>query len=59
MSLAFKIYVSVLANRLEKEAEENGIMSEKQANFWKKRKVVDNIYVLNYVMGRKLKKDKK
>lgn len=45
MSSAYKIYAVVLANRLEREIEERGIVSESQAGFRKGRGVMDNIYI--------------
>jgi len=49
----------VLANRLEKEIEEKGIIPEWQAGFRKKKGVIDNIYTLNYIVGREIEKGRK
>lgn len=59
MSSAYKIYAAVLANRLEKEIEEKRIVPESQAGFKKRRGVMDNIYTMNYLVGRKLERGKK
>lgn len=42
-----------------KEVKEKGIMLELQAEFRKSKWVIDNIYVMNYLVGRKLKSKKK
>lgn len=58
---AYKIYAFVLTNKLEKEIEkkafwwEKGILLKWQAGFRKERGVVDNIYVLNYLMEENLR----
>lgn len=59
MATAYKVYASVLANRLEKEMEEKEIVSESQAGFRRGRGVMDNIYVVNYLVGRELERGKK
>lgn len=56
---AYKIYASVVANRLIEEAEKKRILPEWQAGFRKERGTIDNVYVLNYVVGRELEKEKK
>lgn len=42
----------ILAERLRREIEEKGILSEGQMRFGKGRGVIDNIYILNYVVER-------
>jgi len=59
MATAYKIYATVLANRLEKEIEEKGIIPEWQAGFRKKRGVIDNIYTLNYLVGREIERGRR
>lgn len=49
MPSAYKIYAMVLAEKLRKEIEEGRIIPEGQTRFRKGRKIVDNIYTLNYV----------
>ena len=56
MPSAYKVYTSVLAERLEEEVEEKGMMPEGQAGFRKGRGVIDNIYVLNYLVERQLER---
>ncbi|XP_024870321.1 uncharacterized protein LOC112453670, partial [Temnothorax curvispinosus] len=56
---AYKVYASILANRLREEMVEKGMIPESQAGFRKRRGVVDNIYTLNYAIGKRLKRKKK
>ncbi|XP_011685761.1 PREDICTED: uncharacterized protein PF11_0207-like [Wasmannia auropunctata] len=49
---AYKIYAEILRKRLEKEAEEKGLVPESQAGFRKGRSTIDNIFVLNHIMQR-------
>lgn len=54
MPTAYKEYAVMLAERLRGEIEEKGILSEGQTKFGKGREVIDNIYILNYVVERKI-----
>jgi hypothetical protein len=55
MPTAYKVYASVLANKLKEKMEEKGMIPESQAGFKKGRGVMDNIYTLNYTIGKRLK----
>jgi len=57
--IKFTHFATVLANRLEKEIEEKGIIPEWQAGFRKNKGVIDNIYTLNYIMGREIERGRK
>lgn len=54
MSSAYKVYATVLANRFVKEIEEKGIIPEWQAEFRKSKEVMENMYMLNYLMRSEL-----
>lgn len=56
---AYKIYASVLANRLRKKIEEKGIVPDSQTGFREGRGVIDNIYCLNYLVGREVRRGRK
>jgi len=58
MPSAYKIY-TVLVERLEKEIEEKGLIPERQAGFRKGRGVIDNTYVMNYLVKRELARGRK
>lgn len=51
---AYKIYATVLAEKLEK-----GMLPEGQAGLRKGRGVIDNIYVLNYLVEREVARGRK
>jgi len=59
MATAYKVYATILANRLEKEIEKKGIIPEWQAGFRKNKEVIDNIYTLNYLVGKEIERSKK
>lgn len=44
----YKLYASILAERLGKEVEDKNILPETQAGFRKGRSTMDNIYILNH-----------
>lgn len=50
----YKIYVAVLAERLREEVEGKGIVPPNQTGFRRGIGTMDNVYVLNYLIGRKL-----
>lgn len=54
MPTAYKEYAVMLAEKLRREIEKKGILSEGQMRFGKGRGVIDNIYILNYVMEREI-----
>lgn len=56
MSTLYKIYASVLAERLRKEIEEKRIIPENQTGFRKGMGTMDNIYVINYMVNKYLEK---
>lgn len=53
---AYKIYATVLAERLRAETDEKDILPPSQAGFRKGMGTMDNIYVLNYLINRQLEK---
>lgn len=59
MPPAYKNYVTILANRLRKEIEKKKIVLESQAGFREGRRVVNNLYVINFVVERQLEKEGK
>lgn len=50
----YKVYASVLANRLREEVEGKGLISQNQTGFRKGSERLDNIYVLNYLVNRQI-----
>lgn len=54
MSTMYKIYAGVLAERLRREMEEKGIVPENQTGFRKGKGTMDNIYVLNHIINRRI-----
>lgn len=57
MNTLYKVYAMVIQGRLEKEMEKKNMLPEEQAGFRKGRGVLDNIYVLNYIVNRELMKE--
>lgn len=57
-SALYKIYAAVLAERLRRDLKRKGIIPINQAGFRKGMGTIDNIYVLNYLVNRKLSKKK-
>jgi len=53
---AYKVYAAILTERLRQEMEEKGILPETQAGFRKKRGTMDNIYILQHVIRREVRK---
>ncbi|XP_066590571.1 trichohyalin-like [Prorops nasuta] len=54
MDTAAKMYAGVLGERLEKEMEKKKMIGEGQAGFRKGRGVMENVFVLNYVVNREI-----
>lgn len=54
MPTAYKVYAVMLAERLRREIKEKGILPKGQVRFGKGREVIDNIYILNYVVKREI-----
>jgi len=52
----YKVYASVLANRLREEVEGKGLIPQNQTGFRKGLGTIDNIYVLNYLINRQISK---
>lgn len=48
----YKIYTSLLVERLREEVEGKGIIPRTQTGFRKGMGTIDNVYVLNYVINR-------
>jgi len=54
----FKVY-AILRERLEEEVERKGLIPQNQTGFRKGMGIVDNIYVLNYLVNRQLSRKKR
>jgi len=54
MSTLYKIYATVLAERLREEVEGKGIISPNQTGFRKGMGTIDNIYILNMLINRQI-----
>lgn len=57
MTTLYKIYVGVLANRLREEVEREGTIPSNQTGFRRGMGTIDNIYVLNYMINKQIKKE--
>ena len=51
---AYKVYASVLAERLREEVEGKKLLPPSQAGFRRGRGCIDNIHVLNFLMNRQV-----
>lgn len=49
----------VLAERIKKECEEKGVILWNQTEFRKGMGTMNNIYVINYLIGRQLRRGKR
>ncbi|XP_046145496.1 trichohyalin-like [Osmia bicornis bicornis] len=58
MPTLYKIYAAILTERLREEAEEKGMIPANQTGFRRGMGTVDNIYVLNYLVNRQIKREK-
>ena len=58
MPSLYKIYTILLANRLEEEVEGKGMIPPNQTGFRKGLGTIDNVYVLNYIVNRQVRKEK-
>lgn len=54
----YKVYVAVLAERLREEMESGVILPPSQAGFRKGMGTIDHIYVLNYLINKRVDKGK-
>jgi len=50
----YKLYVSVLAERLNEELEGKGIVPQNQTSFRREMGTIDNIYAINYLINKQL-----
>jgi len=58
MPSIYKIYTTILAERLKEEVEGKGIIPSNQTGFRKGMGTIDQIYTLNYIVNRQLGKEK-
>ncbi|XP_076684076.1 uncharacterized protein LOC143377049 [Andrena cerasifolii] len=58
MPTLYKVYAAVLGERLEQEVEGKGMIPENQAGFRRGRGTVDQIYVLNHMIGKQTRRGK-
>jgi len=58
-STGYKVYANILNRKLVEELDAKGGWSRTQAGFRKGRGTVENVKILKYVVGRKLKQKKK
>lgn len=49
---AYKVYATMLAERLREKVEEKGLLPSSQTKFKKGLRTIDNIYVLNYLINK-------
>lgn len=56
LNAAYKIYAEILNKRLKKDMEEKGVIQETQAGFRRGRGTMDNVYVLQHVIKKKVQK---
>lgn len=52
----YKVYVSILAERLNEELEKKRIIPHNQTGFRKDMGTIDNIYAINYLINRQIEK---
>lgn len=50
----YKIYASVVSQRVRGELELKNIISENQTGFRRGMGIIDNIYVLNYLVNKEI-----
>ena len=58
-STLYKIYASVLANRLREDVEGRELVPQNQTGFRKGMGTIDNVYVLNYLINRQINKEER
>ncbi|KAH0818793.1 hypothetical protein GEV33_003998 [Tenebrio molitor] len=56
LNTGYKLYASVLSERMKREIEEKGVLPDSQAGFRKGRGTVDNVYILDHLAKNELKK---
>jgi hypothetical protein len=59
MATLYKVYLMVVAKRIEIECEEKKVIPQNQTGFRKGMGTMDNIYVINYLINRQLGRRKK
>lgn len=59
MTALYKIYLMVLTERIKKDCEEKRIIPQNETGFRKGMGIIDNIYVINYLVNKQLEKGKK
>lgn len=57
MTTLYKIYAGVLANRLREETEREEMIPPNQTRFRRGMGTIDNIYVLNYMINKQIKRE--
>ncbi|KYN09264.1 hypothetical protein ALC57_18628, partial [Trachymyrmex cornetzi] len=56
MPTLYKVYTAALAERLREEVEGKGLIPPNQTGFRKGLVTMDNMYVLNYLVNRQVRK---
>jgi hypothetical protein len=56
LNTAYKVYAMIGEERLMKEMNERGVLPDRQAGFRKGRGTMDNVYILNHIMGNEIKR---
>jgi hypothetical protein len=56
LNTAYKVYAMIVEERLMKEMNERGVLPDGQAGFRKGRGTMDNVYILNQIVGNEIKK---
>jgi hypothetical protein len=57
LNTAYKVYAMIVEERLMKEMNERGALPDGQAGFRKGRGTMDNVYILNHIIGNEIKKE--
>lgn len=55
----YKLYASILGTRLEKFVEDNNLLPDSQNGFRKLRSAIDNIYIMNHIITRAIRKKRR
>jgi hypothetical protein len=56
LNTGYKLYASVLSERMKREIEEKGVLPDSQAGFRGGRGTVDNVYILDHLARNELRK---
>lgn len=56
MPTLYKIYASMLAEKLREKVKDNGIISRTQTGFMEGMGTIDKVYVLNYVVNKQIER---